>query len=218
MSGRVRLWAAGALMGVAASVLMCGLAVLAVVLVPWWWPHPAAVTAVAGLLFIAVGFALISVCFVRLGPWHFGAAAIAECLLAVGLLTFLDQALLDVWGEQVETVVTETVRHERNAPTGNVTGFWWECSLERPDGTELQRPLRESDFATLGEACPADAKAGERLMVYAVPGEFAPPQTNAPVGGAWLVGALTAAATVAAAVFTGGGMARAGAPGGSLFP
>ncbi|MFE0134725.1 hypothetical protein ACFWY6_24635 [Streptomyces sp. NPDC059037] len=216
MSGRVRLWVAGALMGVIASLLTCGLAVIAVVLVPWWWPGPV-VAVVAGLLLLGVGFALIGLCFVRLEPWHFGAAAIVECLLAVGLLTFLDQAVLDVWGEPVETVVTEVVRHERNAPTGNVTGDWWECSLERPDGTELERPLRESDFAALGEACPTDAKAGERLMVYAVPGEFAPPQTNAPVGGAWLVGALTAAATVAAAAFTAVGMTRAGAPGGSRF-
>ncbi|TGB15859.1 hypothetical protein [Streptomyces sp. MZ04] len=212
MRGRAWLWAGGALIGVAASVLMCGLAVLAVVLVPAWWPSPV-VAVVAGVLFLGVGFALIGLCFVRLGPWQFGAAAMVECLLAVGLLTLLDQAVLDVWGEPVETVVTEAVRHERNAPTGNVTGSWWECSLARLDGTEMERTLRESDFFALGEACPADAKAGERLVVYAVPGGFAPPQTNPPVGGAWLAGGLTAVATAAAAAFTAGGMTRAGAPG-----
>ncbi|NUK10061.1 hypothetical protein HRW23_34770 [Streptomyces lunaelactis] len=211
MSGRPRLWVAGALVGVTASVLTCGLAVVAVVLVPTWWPHPV-VAAVAVLLLLGLGFALISVCFVRLDPWHFGAAAIVECLLAVGLLTLLDQAVLDVWGKPLQTVVTKAVRHERNAPTGKVTGSWWECSLERLDGTELERNLRESDFVSLGKACPADAEAGDRLVVYAAPGGFAAPQTNAPVGGVWLVVAFTAAATVAAATFTSVGMTRAGAP------
>ncbi|MFI1332902.1 hypothetical protein ACH4U7_22850 [Streptomyces sp. NPDC020845] len=211
VSGRLRLGGTGALVGVTASVLTCGLAVVAVVLVPAWWPHPAVAVA-AGLLLLGVGFALIAVCFIRLGPWHFGVAAIVECLLAVGLLTFLDQAVLDVWGKPLETVVTEAVRHERNAPTGKVTGSWWECSLERLDGTELERKLRESDFVPLGEACPADTEAGDRLVVYAVPGGFAAPQTNAPVGGVWLVVAFTAAATAAAATFTAVGMTRAGAP------
>ncbi|MFF4234140.1 hypothetical protein [Streptomyces sp. NPDC001820] len=217
MSGRPRLWVAGGLVGVTASVLTCGLAVVAVVLVPAWWPGPA-VAVVAGLLLLGVGFALIAVCFVRLGPWHFGAAAIVECLLAVGLLTFLDQAVLDVWGKPLETVVTKAVRHERNAPTGKVTGSWWECSLERLDGTELERTLRESDFVPLGKACPADAEAGDRLVVYAVPAGFAPPQTNAPVGGVWLVVAFTAAATVAAATRTSVGMTRAGAPKAGRIP
>ncbi|MGD9482174.1 hypothetical protein WDH52_02765 [Streptomyces sp. TRM70308] len=202
---------AGALVGVTASVLMCGLAVVAVVLLPAWWPHPAVVV-VATLLVLGVGFALIAACFIHLGPRHFGVAAIAECLLAFGLLTFLDQAVLDVWGKPMETVVTDTVRHERNAPTGEVAGSWWECSLERLDGTELKRTLRESDFIALGEACPADAEAGDRLVVYAAPGGFAQPQTNAPVGGVWLVVAFTAAATVVAATFTSVGMTRPGAP------
>lgn len=199
------------MLGVAASVLTCGLAVAAAVLVPAWWPHPA-VAAIAALLVLGAGFALISVCFVRLDPWHFGVTAIVESLLALGLLGFLDQAVLDVWGEPVDTVVTKAVRHERNSPTGKVTRSWWECSLERLDGTELERNLRESDLIPLGKACPADAKAGDRLVVYAAPGGFAAPQTNAPVGGVWLVVAFTAAATAAAATFTAAGMARAGAP------
>ncbi|MGW0760356.1 hypothetical protein ACWD1Y_28400 [Streptomyces sp. NPDC002814] len=211
VSGRPRLWVVGALVGVTVSVMMCGLAVVAVVLVPTWWPHPT-VAAVAGMVLVAAGFALIPVCFIHLDPKHFGAAAIAECLLAVGLLTFLDQAVLDVWGKPVETVVTEVVRHERTAPTGKVTRVWWECSLKRLDGTEVERNLRESDFIPLGKACPADAGAGDRLVVYAVPAGFAPPQTNAPVGGVWVVVALTAATTVAAATFTSVGMTRAGAP------
>ncbi|WKX68607.1 hypothetical protein [Streptomyces sp. XD-27] len=153
VSGRPRLRVAGALVGVTASVLTWGLAVVTVVLVPAWWPHPAVVV-VAGLLLLGVGFALIAVCFIRLGPWHFGVAAIVECLLAVGLLMFLDQAVLDVWGERLETVVTKAVRHERTAPTGKVTGVWWECSLERLDGTELERNLRESDFVPLGRRAP----------------------------------------------------------------
>ncbi|MGW3571647.1 hypothetical protein ACWDSL_48575 [Streptomyces sp. NPDC000941] len=211
VSGRLPPWGAGALVGVTASVLICGLAVVAVVLVPAWWPHPA-VAVVAALSLLGVGFALIAVCFIRLDPWHFGAAAIVECLLAVALLTFLDQAVLDVWGKPQETVVTKAVRHERNAPTGKVTGSWWECSLKRTDGTELEQKLRESDFIPLGEACPANAEAGDRLVVYAAPGGFAAPQTNAPVGGVWLVVAFTAAATAAAATFTAVGMTRAGAP------
>ncbi|MEU8825119.1 hypothetical protein [Streptomyces sp. NPDC048636] len=217
MSGRPRLWVAGALVGVTVSVLMCGLAVIAVVLAPAWWPHPA-VAVVTGLLLLGTGFALIAVCFIRLEPWHLGAAAIVECLLAVGLLTFLDQAVLDVWGKPVETFVTETVRHERNAPTGKVTGSWWECSLKRLDGTELERTLRESDFFPLGEACPSDAEAGDRLVVYAVPGGFAPPQTNAPVGGVRLVAVFAAAATVVAAAFTSFGLTRASAPKAGRIP
>jgi hypothetical protein len=207
VNGRPRSWVAGALVGVVASVVMCGLAVVAVVLVPAWWPRPA-VAVVAGMLLWVVGFALIAVCFVRLGSWHFGVAAIAECLLAMGLLAFLDQAVLDVWGERVETVVTESVPHERNSPTGAVTRTWWECSLERLDGTELERPLRESEFVPLGEACPADAAVGDRLVVYAVPGGYAAPQTNAPVGGVWLVLAIASAATAVAAAFTAVGMRR----------
>ncbi|MGW0773571.1 hypothetical protein ACWD01_07905 [Streptomyces sp. NPDC002835] len=209
--GRLRVRVAGALVGVTASMLTCVLAVILVVLVPTWWPHPATAV-VAALSLLGMGFALIALCFIRLGPWHFGAAAIAEALLAVGLLAFLDQAVLDVWGKPVKTVVTEAVRHERTGPTGTVTGTWWECSLERLDGTELERTLRESDFVPLGKACPAGAEAGDRLLVYAVPGGFARPQTNAPVGGAWLVVALTAAATVAAAAFSSVGMTRADAP------
>ncbi|KUL44090.1 hypothetical protein ADL12_05990 [Streptomyces regalis] len=202
---------AGALLGVTASVLTCGLAVVAAVLVPMWWPHPA-VAVVATLSLLGAGFALISVCFIRLDPWHLGVAAIAECLLAVGLLAFLDQAILDVWGKPQETVVTKVVRHERNAPTGKVTRSWWECSLEGLDGTELRRSLRESDFIPVAKACPADAEVGDRLVVYAVSGDFARPQTNAPVGGVWLVIAFTATATVVAATFTSIGMTRAGAP------
>jgi hypothetical protein len=80
-----------------------------------WWPHPAtAVVAAPSLL--GMGFAPIALCFIRLGPWHLGAAAIAEALLAVGLLTLPDRAVLDVWGGPVKTVVTEAVRHERAAP------------------------------------------------------------------------------------------------------
>ncbi|MGO4750552.1 hypothetical protein AB4212_18345 [Streptomyces sp. 2MCAF27] len=184
---------------------------VAVVLVPVLWPHPT-VAVVATLVLLGAGFALIAVCFIRLDPWHFGAAALVECLLAMGLLAFLDQAVLDVWGKPVETVVTKAVRHERNAPTGKITGVWWECSLERLDGTALKRPLRESDFVPLGKACPAGAKAGDRLVVYTVPGEFAQPQTNAPVGGAWLVITFTAVATVGAATFTSVGMTRASVP------
>ncbi|MGP4006100.1 hypothetical protein [Streptomyces sp. 4N124] len=184
---------------------------IAVVIVPTWWPHPT-VAAVAGMLLVGAGCALISVCFIHLGVWHFGAAAIAECLLAVGLVAFLDQAVLDVWGKRLETVVTGVVPHERNAPTGKVTRVWWECSLERLDGTELERTLRESDFVPLGKACPAGAEVGDRLVVYAVPGGFATPQTNAPVGGVWLVVAFTAVTTAAAATFTSVGMTRAGAP------
>ncbi|MDG4861376.1 hypothetical protein P8605_24900 [Streptomyces sp. T-3] len=201
----------GALVGVTASVLTCGLAVVAVVLVPSWWPHPAVVV-VAALLVLGAGFALIPVCFIHLDPWHFGAAAIVECLLAVGLLAFLDQAVLDVWGKRMDTVVTKSVQHERNAPTGKVTRIWWECSLERRDGTELERTLRESDFVPLGKACPADAKAGDRLWVYAVPGGFAAPQTNAPVGGVRLIIPFAAAATVAAAAFLSVGMTRMSTP------
>ncbi|MGW2183738.1 hypothetical protein ACWCXX_38200 [Streptomyces sp. NPDC001732] len=52
------------MLGVAASVLMCG---LAVVLVPTWWPHPT-VVAVAVLLILGAGFASIHACFVRLDP------------------------------------------------------------------------------------------------------------------------------------------------------
>jgi hypothetical protein len=186
---------------------MFGLAVVAVVLLPAWWPRPA-VAVVAGLLLWGLGFVLIAVCFIRLGSWHFGVAAIAECLLAMGMLAFLDQAVLDVWGERTETVVTDSVRHERNSPTGAVTGTWWECSLERLDGTELERPLRESEFVPLGEACPADAAVGDRLVVYAVPGGYAAPQTNAPVGRAWLVLALVSAATAVGAAFGAGVMRR----------
>lgn len=211
MRGRPQLWVAGVLLGVAASVLMCGLAVAAVVLVPAWWPHPA-VAVVATLLVLGVGFSLIGVCFVRLGSWHFGVAAVVEFLLALGLLAFLDQAVLAVWGKPVDTVVTESVRHERNSPTGKVTRFWWECSLERLDGTELERNLRESELIPVGKACPADAEAGDRLVVYAAPGGYAAPQTNAPVGGMWLVVAFTAAATATAATFTAVGMTRAGTP------
>jgi hypothetical protein len=215
--GRLRVRAAGALVGLTASMLTCVLAVIAVVFVPTWWPNPA-VGVVAGLSLLGLCFALIAVCFIRLGSWHFGVAAIAEALLAVGLLTFLDQAVLDVWGKPVRTVVTEAVRHERTAPTGAVTGTWWECSLKRLDGTELERTLRESDFVPLGEACPAGAEAGDRLVVYAAPGGFARPQTNAPVGGVWSVVALAAAATVAAATFSSVGMTRAGAPSMPWFP
>ncbi|GGO48181.1 hypothetical protein GCM10012286_43190 [Streptomyces lasiicapitis] len=211
VSGGPRAWVVGALTGVAASVAMCGLAVVTVVLVPAWWPHPVVVV-VAGFVLFAVGFALIAVCFIHLSPWHFGVAAIAEALLAVGLLAFLDQAVLDVWGEPVDTVVTEAVRHERNSPTGKVTGAWWECSLERLDGTELERSLRESEFAPVGDACPAHAKPGDRLVVHAAPGGYAAPQTNAPVGGVWLVVPLAVAATAVAATFTAVGMSRAGAP------
>lgn len=211
MSRRPRLWVVGALVGFIVSVLMCGLAVVTVVLVPTWWPHPT-VVAVAGMLLVAAGFALMPLSFIHLEPKHFEAAAIAECLLAVGLLTFLDQAVLDVWGKPVDTVVTEVVQHERNAPTGKVTRVWWECSLKRLDGTELERSLRESDFVPLGKACPAGAEPGDRLVVYAVPAGFAPPQTNAPVGGVWLVVALTAATTAAAVTFTSVGMARADVP------
>lgn len=211
MGGGPRLWVAGALLGAAASVVTCGLAVIAAVLLPAWLPHPA-VAVVAALLLLGMGFALIATCFVLLGPRQFGVAAIAECLLAVGLLAFRDQAVLDVWGKPVETVVTEAVEHERNAPTGKVTRTWWECSLERLDGTELERTLRESDFIPVGEACPADAKAGDRLVVYATPGGFAQPQTNAPVAGIWLVAGFAAAATVTAAAFTSVGMTRADAP------
>ncbi|MEV0375983.1 hypothetical protein AB0I10_40810 [Streptomyces sp. NPDC050636] len=168
--------------------------------------------AVATLLLLGLGFAVISTCFIHLGPKHFGAAALVEFLLAVGLLTFLDQAVLDMWAKPLETVVTDTVRHERNAPTGKVTGVWWECSLERLDGTELERNLRESDFIPLGKACPAGAEAGDRLVVYTAPGGFAQPQMNAPVGGVWLVVTFTAAATAAATTFTSIGMTRAGAP------
>ncbi|MFJ2899119.1 hypothetical protein ACIO87_30100 [Streptomyces sp. NPDC087218] len=200
----------GAMLGVAASVLMCGLTVVAVVLVPVWWPHPA-VVGIAVLMIFGAGFASIHACFVRLDPWHFGVAAIVEVLLALGLLGFLDQAVLDVWGGPVDTVVTKSVRHEKKSPTGSVTGFWWECSLERLDGTELERDLRQSDFVPLGKSCPADAKAGDRLVVYAVPGGFAAPQLNAPVGGVWPVITFTAAATATAAAFTAVGMARAGA-------
>lgn len=217
VSGKPRLWVAGALVGVTASVLTCALAVVTVVLVPAWWPHPV-VAVVATLLLLGLGFAAISACFIRLDPWHFGAAALVECLLALGLVTFLDQAVLDVWGKPLQTVVTKAVRHERNAPTGKVTGVWWECSLERLDGTEVERSLRESDFVSLGEACPADAEAGDRLVVYAVPGGFAAPQTNAPVGGVWLVVAFTAAATVVAATFTSVGMTRPGAPEAGRIP
>lgn len=211
MFGGLRPWAVGALAGIAASVLMCGLAVVTVVLVPAWWPHPAVVV-VAGLVLVGVALALIPVCFIHLSPWHFGVAAVVECLLALGLLAFLDQAVLDVWGERVETVVTESVRHERNAPTGKVTGAWWECSLDRLDGRELGRDLRESEFVPVGEACPAEAGPGDRLVVYAAPGGFAAPQTNAPVGGVRLVVPLAVAATVAAATFTSVGMRREGAP------
>ncbi|WP_327686021.1 hypothetical protein [Streptomyces sp. NBC_00467] len=211
MSGKPRIWVAGALVGITASVLTSGLAVGAVVLLPAWWPHPM-VAVVGGLLLLAVGLASIAVCFIRLGPWHFGAAAIVQCMLAVGLLTFLDQAVLEVWGKPLETVVTKATRHERNAPTGKVIGSWWECSLERLDGTGLERSLRESDFVSLGEACPEGAEAGDRLGVYAVPGGFAAPQTNTPVGGLWLVVAFTAAATAAAATFTSVGTSRAGTP------
>ncbi|MGO4422784.1 hypothetical protein AB4Z54_29790, partial [Streptomyces sp. MCAF7] len=91
LNGRPLLWRAGALVGVAASVLTCGLAVVAVVLVPVLWPHPT-VAVVATLVLLGAGFALIAVCFIRLDPWHFGAAALVECLLAMGLLAFLDQA------------------------------------------------------------------------------------------------------------------------------
>ncbi|MER5497693.1 MULTISPECIES: hypothetical protein [unclassified Streptomyces] len=210
MSGRPQSWVVGAMLGVAASVLTCGLAVVAVVLVPARWPHPV-VTAVAVLLVLGAGFTSIHACFVRLDSWHFGVAAVVETLLALGLSGFLGQAVLDVWGEPVDTVVTKSVRHEKNSPTGAVTGFWWECSLERLDGTELERNLREPDLPPLGKACPAGAKAGDRLVVYTVPGGFAAPQTNAPVGGVWPVVAFAAAATVAAAAFTAVGMARAGA-------
>ena len=98
-----------------------------------------------------------------------------------------DQAILDVWGKPQETVVTKVVRHERNAPTGKVTRSWWECSLERLDGRELRRNLRESDFIPVAKACPADAEVGGRLVVYAVSGDFAWPQTSGAVGGVWLV-------------------------------
>ena len=73
MSGKPRIWVAGALVGITASVLTSGLAVGAVVLLPAWWPHPM-VAVVGGLLLLAVGLASIAVCFIRLGPWHFGAA------------------------------------------------------------------------------------------------------------------------------------------------
>ncbi|WP_306333729.1 hypothetical protein [Streptomyces sp. KL118A] len=212
--GRARSRTLGALVGVAASVLMCGLAVVTVVLVPTWWPHPV-VAVVAGLLLLATGFALVPVCFIFLGAWQFGAAALAQCLLAVGLLAFLDQAVLDVWGEPVETVVTEAVRHERNAPTGNVTGTWWECSLRGPDGAELERPLRESDFFPVGDACPAGAEPGDRLVVHAVPGGYAAPQTNPPVGGALPVAAFVVAATATTAACTASGMRRRTAATGS---
>ncbi|MET8683230.1 hypothetical protein ABZV77_03360 [Streptomyces sp. NPDC004732] len=205
--GRARLRTVGALTGIAASVLMCGLAVVTVVLVPTWWPHPM-VAVVAGLPLLAAGFALVPVCFIFLGAWQFGAAALAQCLLALGLLAFLDQAVLDVWGEPVETVVTKAVRHERNGPAGNVTGTWWECSLRGPDGAELERTLRESDFFPVGDACPAGTEPGDRLVVYAAPGGFAAPQTNAPVGGAPAVATLVVAATVTAAAFTASGMRR----------
>lgn len=210
MRGGPRLWVAGALVGVGASVLMCGLAVVAVVLVPTWWSHPA-VGVAAGLLLLGVGFGLIAVCFIRLGPWQFGAAAIVECLFAFGALAILDQAVLDVWGKRVETVVTEVVRHERNAPTGKVTGVWRECPIKGFDVTAIERNLRESEFFSLGRACPADAEVGDRIVVYAVPGGFAPPQTNAPVGGLWLAAAFTATATTTAAAFTAVGMTREGA-------
>ncbi|WJV50836.1 hypothetical protein [Streptomyces flavofungini] len=211
MSGRRRLRVAGALVGVAASALTCALAVVAAVLVPAWWHHPT-VAAVAALLVLGAGFAVIALCFIHLGPWHFGAAAIVQGLLAVGLLTFLGQAVLDVWGERRETVVTKAVRHERKTPTGKVTGAWWECSLERLDGTALERRLSESGFLPLGRACPADAKTGDHIAVYAVPGGYAAPQTNAPVGGARVVVPLVAVATAAAGALTSAGTARAGAP------
>ncbi|MFJ4499533.1 hypothetical protein [Streptomyces sp. NPDC088864] len=195
----------------AVSALTSGLAVVAAVLVSAWWPHPAA-AAVAALVILGAGFAAIGVCFVRLGPWQFGVAAIVESLLALGLLVFLGQAVLDVWGERVDTVVTESVRHESNSPTGKVTRSWWECSLARPDGRRIERSLRESDLVPLGKACPAGAEAGDRLVVYAVPGGFAAPQRNAPVGGVWLVVTFTVAATAAAATLTAVGMSRAGAP------
>ena len=217
VGGRARSWRAGALVGVAASVLTCGLAVVAVVLVPTWWPHTA-VAVVAGLVLLGSGFALIAVCFIHLGPWHFGAAAIVECLLAMVLLAFLDQAVLDVWGKPLNAVATKAVRHERNAPTGKVTRDWWECSLERLDGTELDRSLRESEFFPVGDACPAGTRAGDRLVVYAVPGGFAAPQTNAPVGGVRLIALFAAAATVTAAAFTSVGMTRAGAPQAGWIP
>ncbi|MFI6937692.1 hypothetical protein ACIBI4_00355 [Streptomyces sp. NPDC050418] len=186
-------------------MLTFALAVVMVILIPAWWPHHA-VAAVTTLMLLGAGFVLIAVCFIHLSPWHFGAAAVVECLLAVGLLAFLDQAVLDAWGKPVETVVTKVVRHERTAPTGQVTRVWWECSLERPDGTALKRTLRESDFARLGKACPADARAGDRLVVYATPGEFTRPQMNAPVGGVWLVTSFTAVATALAAALAAAGL------------
>ncbi|MGW3951668.1 hypothetical protein ACWEKM_12160 [Streptomyces sp. NPDC004752] len=204
-------WVAGALIGVAATMVTFAVAVVAVILLPALWPRPL-VADVAALCLLGAGCALIAVSFIRLEPWQLGLAAVVEGLLAAALLVFLDQAVLDVWGKPVRAVVRETTQHERNAPTGQVTGTWQECSLRWLDGTERHRSLRESDFVPLGRTCPASTHVGERITVYTVPGEFAAPQTNPPVGGAGLVVALTVAATTTAAALTAVGMTRPGAP------